>query len=382
MRRAPRRIRLLAHTLGLVAFLAGPLLACGALLGLDDIAYDAADAGATLDASSGGDSAGESALDGGAADQASADALATDAAQDGPFSVAVGLGLPQALAIDQTNLYWLNSIGAGLGSVQSMRKDGTGPMTTYATNQPSPLDIAVAGDSVYWSVNQSPPAPAQVQCLAMTTSKDGGAPACVTSGAFASVRMTTNGAYVVVLSRAAANDFIGFGLPDGGYQNVQAQGVSQAITATSTNIFLGNPNGIHIDELTFPALGFLAPVCTSGCGATTILDITVDVTGASLLWITQGGVFTEPTAPTNATGTQLATLPAAGQRIARDASYAYVTTAQSVIAVPLSGKDAGAPVLTLASGEASPFGIAVDDEHVYWTDGNGSIRATSVPAPP
>ncbi len=345
------------------------------MLGLDGISYDPTDAGVA-------DGGGPPASDDAAPPVSDGGEVALDASHDGPFSLAVGLGAPQALAVDSTSLYWINATGSGVGSVQSMLKNGKGTVVTYATNQPSPLDVSVAEGNVYWSVNQT--VATQAQCLAMTASKDGGPASCVARGPFASVRMTTRGTYIVILARGTTDEFIGFALPDGGYQNVQTMGASQSVTATSSDIFLGN--GTHVDEATLPALGFLAPSCVTNCGASPSLDITVDLTGVRLLWITQAGVFTAPTATTNATATELAKLPSAGQRIARDASYIYVTTEESVIAVPLAvslgGAMDGATYLTLASGEATPFGLAVDSEYVYWTDGNGAIRATPVPAPP
>jgi len=107
----------------------------------------------------------------------------------------------------------------------------------------------------------------------------------------------------------------------------------------------------------------------------------IDVAG-NPLWVSGfGGVYemtSPPVAPS--TATHVADLPQAPSRMARDASYAYVTTTSAVYAVPLAPIDAGPPILTLAENESSPFGVTVDAERVYWTAGS-AIRATAVPPP-
>jgi hypothetical protein len=372
---------------------------CGAILGIDDIAYapEAEEAGArTIDgALEGGAPPGpddarvtESDADDSAAGNDSA--AMNDARPDGPFTLLEGLTAPEALVVDDTSLYWVSVAGGGVGSIQRAAKDGTGAVSTLAGNQPSPLDIALEGATLYWSVNQTPPASATAaQCLAMTAQTDGGAATCVTSGPYGSVRMTVTGAYVVVLAQPAGAgpppQQIGYALADGGYASEPTQGASQAIAATPQNILVGNINGPHIDQLPLPALGNFGPMlCTTGCGGSQITDMVLDTAGTSPLWVSQfGGVFTMSTPPiAAATATHLAELGQTPQRLARDQSYVYVTTTSSVFAVPIVPLDGGLTALTLASGEASPFGVAVDSAYVYWTDGSGKIRATSVPPPP
>ena len=352
--------------------------------GLDGSAQDAAEAGAVGDADAGVDGADGAGLDGPSIDSSDADA---GTRADGPFTLVPvqELGVPEALALDETRLYWISTQTTGGSSVQSVLKDG-GALATLATDQPTPIDIAVDGTNVYWSVNQTaPPTPTTSQCLAMYATKDGGAPACATSGAFGTLRMTISGAYVIVLSQAAANPnpTIGFAPLGGAYQSTEAEGPSQAIAATPTLIYLGDRS--HVDALAWPALTYPPAVCNtaSSCGVDPVADMTTDVTGENLLWSTQGNaIFTAAIPPTGAGGTLLAQLPETPKRMARDLNYVYTTTTDAVFAVPIAAEDAGLPTLKLAAGEVDPFGIAVDTAYVYWTDANGTIRATSVPPPP
>jgi hypothetical protein len=72
----------------------------------------------------------------------------------------------------------------------------------------------------------------------------------------------------------------------------------------------------------------------------------------------------------------------APQRIARDATHAYVTsigmgaTAGWITAIALSG---GARRV-LAQLDCSPFGITTDGAFVYFTCNDGSVRSIRVPA--
>jgi hypothetical protein len=61
--------------------------------------------------------------------------------------------------------------------------------------------------------------------------------------------------------------------------------------------------------------------------------------------------------------------------LAADSTYVYFTTGSYVKAVPVGGGS----VITLASGQASPSGLALDDTHVYWVNQgssstNGAIK--------
>ena len=309
----------------------------------------------------------------------------------GPVTIAAGPSgeAARGVAVDATRVYWVT---AGLsGSVLSVLKDGGG-MTTIATDQASPLDIAVIGTSVYWSVT---PAGAGSQCMAMlgsTPSASGGdaGPSCVAASADVTVRMTLGGANIVLLAKGtganANNEYIGVPATGASFAGTLTQGPSQAIAATSQQVLLGNANGDHVDELALTGMTFGGAVCLTGCGSAMLVDMTMDVATENVLWITQnGGVFTAPLAVPSSgpNGSELVQIGTGSlTRMARDASYVYVTAlGSSIVAVPLARSGDAGTFVTLASGEVSPFGIAVDESAVYWGDAEGRIRKTSVPGP-
>ncbi|HEY2517261.1 MAG TPA: hypothetical protein VGI39_40590 [Polyangiaceae bacterium] len=372
---------------GAFCFLGGLTAACGQILGLDAIDYNVRDGGVSLP---GVDASVDSLVLPVDAGGSSMDQVAIDSATppSGPLTLAQGPSGAQGIAVDDARIYWV--VGGANGSVFSVLKDGSG-MTTIASGQPFPVDVAVVGTSVYWSVV---PGGAGAQCMAMVASTPGSAPAgadagpsCVTSSADTTVRMAIGGGGLVLLAQGtganAAKEFIGVATPGSAYTNVQAAGPAEALAATSQRAFLSNKNGDHIDEVVLPGLtpGLIA--CLSNCGTAPAVDVTVDVLTTNLFWITQnGGVFTAPIAVSNGKGTQLAQLPGSLVRVARDASFVYATgLGSSVLAVPIAQVgDAGA-FQSLASAENQPFGIAVDQNAVYWTTADGEVRTVGVPVP-
>ncbi len=383
MRSARLRFRLPLRVVALGAC-GAQAVACGQLLGFDRIEYEPWDG----DASAQRDAAAP-VNDGATADTSNSDASSPryDAGTPVPVTIAFGSGAVRGLALDDTRVYWVTA-GAD-ASVLSVLKDGGG-MTVIASGQPSPLDIAVQGTSVYWSVGSTG---AGEHCLAMVASTPGSAlggadagPSCSVTSPQSTLRMTLGGRGLVLLTqgngREANKQYVGVAPPGVPFTSTQTQEPSSAVTATAQRAFLGSANGSVVDELALPGLTYGSAVCATNCGNQTIVDMTTDVAAANVLWITSGGsVRTAPITVGDAAGRSIADLGLApatpAQRIARSATFLYATAGQSVIAVPL-GPDAGASV-ALSKDENGAFGIAVDDAAVYWGDAAGTIWRRSVP---
>ncbi len=67
------------------------------------------------------------------------------------IEVATGLADPKGIAIDATNIYWVDSYS---GKIEKAPIGG-GPKTTLATDEKDPLEIVVDATSVYWTARGS-----------------------------------------------------------------------------------------------------------------------------------------------------------------------------------------------------------------------------------
>jgi hypothetical protein len=300
-----------------------------------------------------------------------------------PTTLASGLGALGAITLDVTRLYWVvrELPSATTGGVQSVLKDGTGGVLTLAAGQPSPLDIALDLSGLYFSVNTASPPPAapKTQCLVMRL-VDGKSPTCITSASYQMVRMALADSEVLFIGvDAQTNSWLGTAAkaPGAPPNTGPARAQPQAIAGYGTEIYVGD--GSHVDAYALTGFAMLNAVCQQTCGMGDVADLLVDGDLDMAWWATTtGAVVTAPIGSmATRTGNILDTVMPTPQRIARDTSYVYVTTTDSVLAVPIAG--GAAPPLVLAMNEASPFGIAVDENNVYWTTADGRVRAVGVP---
>jgi hypothetical protein len=305
----------------------------------------------------------------------------------------------KGIALDDDRVYWAEQDATGIGSIHSAAKSGAGTPTTIASKQPQPLDVAVLeGTALYWSV-ASPGPSAATNCLAMVDSKTTlDIPVCLTKANYTTTRMAAASSFIALLTYQGAqnpnmNPFLGFvptGVVTPSYTAFPAMGPSVAIAATDQAIFSANRG--HVDEYAVgPPISAAPPFCQTNCagGTSTIVDMAIDVAAINVLWVTAdspsgGTIYSQAIPPSGVAGPTMGavvgTFAGTPQRMARDASYVYVTTLNgaeygSVLAVPLGG---GAS-RTLASMENGPFGVAVDKDNVFWTLSDGSVHAVGVP---
>jgi hypothetical protein len=139
----------------------------------------------------------------------------------------------------------------------------------------------------------------------------------------------------------------------------------------------------NVDLSNMQPLASTNAVCNGSCGigAETIVDIVVAADDMTAVWVTSMGNVYSALLTGQQTATHVGAVPGAPQRIARDSSYAYVTTVNgaggSVVALPIAG---GGPV-TVAVNPSPPFGIAIYSNIVYWTSADGIVRATGALLP-
>lgn len=348
--------------------------------GIDGSTGPKADAGAT-------DSPRETSTRDGASEGATLPAVAT---------LVTGLVDPKGIATGNTRLYWVSaddsSGDTNTGSLWTSRMDGSNA-APVVTGQNSPLDVLsdVTTLDLFWSVGTATLPPANgTQCLVMgATLQQGTAAApvkCITSGAFTTKRIAITATDVAILAQPnQGNPSVGYtsrSAATEGYTSVTAQGApADAIAASTASLYAGDAN--HVDAYNLAGLGTEQAVCNlaSICGNSTVIDMVLDALG-NLYWATMSGdVYLWTSA--NKSVALFATVKGTPVRMARDASYIYLTamgagTAGSVQAIAVtSGK-----VSVLAPDETTPFGIATDGTNLYWTAGagtSGMIRSIKVP---
>ena len=300
-----------------------------------------------------------------------------------PTTLVSGEMQPKGITVDPDRLFWVE---AATGDVRTFDKL-TSAVTSIAKSQPQPLDIAVDSTTLYWSVATATPTKTS-QCMAMKMLKTSGAPSCLTSAALMTGRLALSGGNVFLSGESSGDlTFVGFAATTSANATLPETltPATQAVAGDGSDVFVGD--GPHVDTFSITVAGTglqgEPALCNNNaiCGGTgTTVDIVVSAAGA-VFWVTSNGQVMSATPGPNVAPTMLGMVPMGAQRMAVDASYVYVTsssgttTGGAITAVPV----APGATRTLASGEDSPFGITVDVNNVYWTCGNGTIRAVGVP---
>jgi hypothetical protein len=159
----------------------------------------------------------------------------------------------------------------------------------------------------------------------------------------------------------------------------------QGIAADASSVYWAELNGNQLVRYT-RASGTFAPFGPAQGGP---VSIVLDGTG-NAYWTASGDGKVNRCPVNNCTPgtvTTLASLHTSPWGVALDAKYVYFTTLQSSGSVLRCGHDGAAQVL-IASGQAFPLRMATDETHVYWTDeglgaGTGSVmRCTDTTCAP
>jgi hypothetical protein len=260
---------------------------------------------------------------------------------------------PECLATDGTNVYFTATDD---GTVLEVSVDG-GSVVTLASNQSEPFGIAVVESNVYWT-NEG----GNDDGTVVKAPVGGGTLVTLASGQGAPAAIAVDGANVY-WTNLTGNPAVMKVPVAGGKPTVLANAtVPFAIAVNGSRVYWTDGDNI----LSAPSSGGSATTLASGQPFPAYLA--VDAT--NVYWTTGRGAGALLKMP-KAGGTPITLVAETGMaRLAVDATNVYFTTPGStsnggaVVSVPLGG----GKTTTLATGQSTPEGIAVDTTSVYWVD--------------
>ncbi len=285
--------------------------------------------------------------------------------------LATGQGFPGAVAIEGTNVYWVNDTG---GEIMTVPVDGGTPVA-LATGENVSEALAVDGTNAYWSE----PTLSFLRSVPLS----GGTASTLAPTGDEALGLTLGAGYVywVTLTGNVGRVPVGGGLPETIATGRPASTSYPAgIAVDNDSVYWGGVTATTDGSGGLTKLGVLLKMPRDGGSIATLASDPsttmggVVVNATNVYWSTHDSIMT---AALNGTGhTVVASGLGGAVQIAIDDTNVYWADGFNgqVAAAPLSG---GATTV-LASGEFSALGVAVDALSVYWTVGNGSGTVSKV----
>jgi hypothetical protein len=259
-------------------------------------------------------------------------------------TLAAGQGTPEAIAVNATNLFWVNNSDcSGNGAVMKSELDG-GAVTTLVSGQTKPSSIAIDSTRVYWTTSDD----------VMSATLTGSSVTTLASKQGSSAGVAVETGHVYWAQSGSPDDVNSVAVTGGTTKKVAAGclgatggcGGLYGMTADSKNVYWSFiPGGEYYDYYvtSVPLAGGAANTLSTDQGL--VADLASD--GTNLYWTTYG-------------------MGASGEM------------GLTVAKAPASGSGGGT-VTTLATSQLSPRGIAVDTTSVYWANsgkGGGIMKLT------
>jgi len=272
-----------------------------------------------------------------------------------------------ALAVDATNLYWINSSG----SVVKAGISGGSPVTLIAS-QDGPQGIALDAANVYWTTSDG---------NLVSIPKSGGSLITIASGQSGILGLAVQGAnaywgasdgtsYAILTARTAS---AGAGAPPTEVSSQLGGAQPVAIAVDASNVYWTTKSGLFSAPLGGPPDGGSAPQSLGGVGGNGVSALAIDTSTAYWGSFASGSGTVQKVALAGGGTTQLASGQFGPNGIATDGANVYWTTqAGLVLKLPVAG---GTPT-TLASVSNGGTGIVVDATTVYWASGNTVQKIT------